>query len=174
MSYTEDDLRITITGELYIYTNAVFPLCSGVVIPGVSPEQHPPYIAQVQTAPSTTATYLYEWDGISQEYVRVRLTTGTVEISQTMSWDVSLDGNTWATLPRADPVANPVPTSFASWRETLDPNSRLDPRPQVPVSLSDTKVDWREKQDELCRWWRETKRELDGQPILLDTELNTE
>lgn len=174
MSYTEDDLRITIAGELYICANGMFPLCSGVVIPGISPEQHPPYIKQVQTDPSTTATYLYEWDRTDQRYVRSRLTTGTVGVAQAVSCDVRLDGNTWATLPRADPVANPVPISFASWRDTLDPDSRLDSRPQVPVSLSDTEVDWREKQDELCRWWSKTKRELDGQPILLDTELDTE
>lgn len=167
MSYTEDDLRITATGELYMYVarDGALPVCSGVVIPGVSPDPHLPYVAQVQTSPSTSATYLYEWDPAKNNYARVSLSTTSVACVPTATWEVSKDGNTWGAIPRADPAAKPVPaSSLASWPR--DPDGRL----QVPVSLSDTAVDWKAKQDELCQWWREIREDMKTVTIELDTE----
>jgi len=168
MSYTEDDdLRIVIRTELYMYTykNSLFPVCSGIVVPGVSPDSHLPYVSQVQTGPNTTATYLYEWDQTLNEYSHSILSTSRAECVPTMSWDANSDGNKWLPVPRADPVAQPVPMAgLAMWVQ--DPVSR----PQVPVSLSDTEIDWKAKQDELCKWWQETKKDLGTYAIGLDTE----
>jgi hypothetical protein len=165
MSYTEDDLRITITGELYMGTcgGAMFPVCSGVVVPGVSPENHPPYITQVQTA-SYTSTYLYQWSTDDNMYAKACLTTPVVNYTPTVIWDASTDSSRWEAVPRADPVTQPVPSGFSNWFRSQDPASR----PQVPVSLSDTEVNWEVKQNGLYRWWRETKKELETRTTVLD------
>jgi hypothetical protein len=165
MSYTEDDLRITITGELYMgmCSNAMFPACSGVVVPGVSPEHHPPYITQVQTA-SCTSTYLYQWSTDDNMYAESCLTTPVVSYTPTVIWDATAGSSRWKAVPRADPVTQPVPSGFSNWFSGQDPASR----PQVPVSLSDTEVDWEAKQNGLYKWWRETKKELETQTTVLD------
>lgn len=149
---------------MYTCSGVMFPVCSGVVVPGVSPEHHPPYITQVQTAPCTSTTYLYQWSSDDNMYVKARLTTPVASYMPTVNWDVSTDGSRWAAVPRADPVTQPVPSCFSNWCRGQDPASR----PQVPVSLSDTEIDWEAKQDELCKWWRETKKELETRTTMLD------